>query len=128
MPRPPSEDPTEVELQILRILWSGGPSPVRVIHEQLQGQKKTNYSTTVKMLSVMLDKGLVRRDESIRPQVYRAVATRNRTQKKMLSRLTQRVFEGSTKNMVMQALSSNKASREDLEEIRRMLDQLEEPS
>lgn len=125
MARSRSDDPTEVELQILRALWANGPSPVRVIHDQLQDEKETNYSTTVKMLSVMLEKGLVRRDESVRPQIYRAAVTQGVTQKRMLSRLIDRAYEGSAKSVVMQALSSKRASREDLADIRRMLDDLE---
>jgi len=125
MARPRSDDPTEVELQILRVLWSNGPSPVRTIHDELQDQKETNYATTVKMLSVMLEKGIVRRDESVRPQVYRAAVTQGVTQKRMLSRLIDRAYEGSAKNVVMQALSTKRASREDLADIRRMLDDLE---
>ena len=126
MPRPRSDDPTEVELQILRVLWSHGPSTVRAIHDKLQDTKETNYSTTVKMLSVMLDKDLVRRDERVRPQVYRAAVTQAATQKRMLGRLISRVYDGSAKSVVMQALSSKRASREDLAEIRRLLDELEE--
>ena len=76
MARPASTRPTEVELQILRVLWELGPSPVREIHKRLEADKGTNYSTTVKMLSVMLDKGLVQRDELAQPHVYRAGISR----------------------------------------------------
>ena len=95
MPRHPSTQPTEVELQILRILWEHGPSTARGIHNQLAGERETNYSTTVKMLSVMLDKGLVKRDETVRPQVYRTVVTRDRTQERMLKDLIRKVYDGS---------------------------------
>jgi predicted transcriptional regulator len=100
MPRSPSPQPTEVEMQILRILWDLGPSPVREIHRQLEAVKGTNYSTTVKMLSVMLQKGLVKRDE--------------------------KVYNGSAMSLVLQALSSSKATREELDQVRRMLDEMEE--
>jgi predicted transcriptional regulator len=79
MRRPCSSQPTEVELQILRILWELGPSPVRVIHQRLNQAKGTNYSTTMKMLSVMLHKGLVKRDENARPHIYRPTLTREKT-------------------------------------------------
>ena len=79
MARPVSTQPTEVELQILRILWEFGPSTAREIHNQLTETKDTNYSTNVKMLSVMLDKGLVKCDQSVRPQVFRAAMTQQRT-------------------------------------------------
>ena len=105
-------------MQILRLLWELGPSPVREIHRRLEAAKGTNYSTTVKMLSVMLDKGLVRRDESARPLVYRAAASRQRTQARMLQDLICRAFDGSAKSLVLQALSSQESSADDLAEIR----------
>lgn len=125
MVKPVSTQPTEVELQILRILWELGPSPVREIHKKLEAEKGTNYSTTVKMLSVMLEKGLVKRDEEVSPHIYRATATREKTGKKMLTDLVEKVYAGSTMSLVLQALSSTKASREELDEIRKLLDQME---
>ena len=125
MTKPVTAQPTEVELQILRILWELGPSPVREIHKKLEAEKGTNYSTTVKMLSVMLDKGRVRRDEDASPHIYRAVSTREKTGKKMLSDLVEKVYAGSTMSLVLQALSSTKATREEREELRRLLDQME---
>ena len=125
MPRGPSSQLTEVELQILQILWEQGPSPVRVIHAHLSRQRDTNYSTTVKMLSVMLEKKLVKRNEQQRPHVYSAVVTRQRAQKRMLADLIDQVYEGSATSLVLQALSSKKASPEELSRIREMLDQME---
>ena len=125
MPRPASEQPTEVELQILNALWELGPATVRRIHNELSKQKETNYSTTEKMLSVMLEKDLVRRDDSVRPQIFKAAVTRQSAQKKMLKGLIHKVYEGSAKSLVMQALSTQKASAEDLAEIRVLLDKLE---
>ena len=93
MPRKPSSQPTEVELQILRILWDESPVTARRIHNRLAELRDTNYSTTVKMLSVMLDKGLVRRDESIRPQVFRPTATQKRTQQGMLKDLIHKAYD-----------------------------------
>lgn len=125
MARPASTQPTDVELRILSILWSRGPSPVRVIHQQLSAEKGTNYSTTVKMLSVMLEKGLVTRDESVRPHVYRAVRSQAATQKRMLRELIDKVYAGSSMSLVLQALSTQKASPDELAEVRRLLDELE---
>ncbi len=125
MARPPSSQPTEVELQILRILWDLGPSTAREVHNHLIEAKDTNYSTTVKMLSIMLDKRLVKRDDSVRPQVYRAATTQDRTQRRMLNELIQKVYDGSAKSLVLQAIASKKTSKEDLEEIRRLIDELE---
>jgi BlaI family penicillinase repressor len=116
--RPTSTQPTEVELQILRELWEKG-------HAQLNDAKGTNYSTTVKMLAVMLEKGLIRRDNDAKPHIYSAVLTRAKAGKRMLGALIEKVYDGSTASLVLQALAGSKASKEDLEEIRRMLDQLE---
>jgi len=125
MPRPASAQPTEVEMQMLRILWELGPSPVREIHRRLNAAKGTNYSTTVKMLAVMLQKGLVKRDEKAQPHVYRPVLTRAKTGKRLLDDLIEKVYEGSAMSLVLQALSSGKATKEELGELRRMLDQME---
>ena len=125
MPRPPASQPTEVELQILRILWEQGPSTARQIHNRLTQDRATNYSTTVKMLSVMLDKKMVKRDESVRPQVFRSATTQQRTQQRMLKDLIQKVYDGSAGSLVLQALASRKASPQELAEIRRMLNELE---
>ena len=117
--------PTEVELQILRILWELGPSPVREIHARLEAAKGTNYSTTVKMLSIMLDKGLVKRDENASPHVYRPVLSREKTGKRLLAELIEKVYDGSAMQLVLQALSSARASDKELQEVRKLLDQME---
>jgi BlaI family transcriptional regulator, penicillinase repressor len=125
MSRPTSPQPTEVEMQILRILWDLGPSPVRDIHRRLEAAKGTNYSTTVKMLAVMLQKGLVKRDEDAQPHVYRPALTRAKTGKRILDDLIEKVYDGSAMSLVLQALSSGKATKEELNEVRRVLDQME---
>jgi predicted transcriptional regulator len=112
-------------MQILRILWDLGPSPVREIHKRLQAAKGTNYSTTVKMLAVMLQKGLVKRDEKSQPHVYRPALTRAKTGKRLLDDLVEKVYDGSTMALVLQALSSGKATKEELDEIRRILGEME---
>jgi len=128
MARHASSQPTEVELQILRILWDDGPSIVRHVHDSLQEFKQTTYSTTVKMLSVMLDKGLLKRDENATPHVYRPAAPQQRTQKRMLGDLIEKVYDGSATALMLHALSSKKATPEELKEIRELLDQLEDKS
>jgi predicted transcriptional regulator len=120
-----SIQPTEVELQMLRILWELGPSPVREIHARLNADKGTNYSTTVKMLSVMLDKGLVKRDEKASPHVYRPALTREKAGKRMLSDLIEKVYDGAAMSLILQALASSAATKEELAEVRRVLDQME---
>ena len=128
MARSASSQPTEVELQILRIVWEDGPSIARHIHDSLQSTKQTTYSTTVKMLSVMLEKGLLRRDDDVRPQVYRAAAPQQRTQKKMLGELIDKVYDGSAGALMLHAISSKKATPEELAEIRRLIDEMENNS
>ena len=108
MPRTPSSVPTEVELQILRVLWDNGPKPVREIHAHLSAAKGTNYSTTVKMLAVMLEKSLVTRKESCRPHVYSAAITREKAGKRMLSDLADKVYNGSAFSLALQALGASK--------------------
>ena len=105
MARPVSSQPTEVELQILRILWSSGGSTAREVHNALADveAKETTYSTTVKMLSVMLEKGLAKRDNSLSPQVYRAAVSQMVTQRKMLGDLIDKVYDGSALSLVLHA-------------------------
>ena len=123
-----STQPTAVELEILRILWELGPCPVRAIHARLASNKGTNYSTTVKMLAVMLEKRLVTRNEQVAPHVYRAALTRNRVAKRFLSELIEKVYEGSAMSLVLQALSTGKASKEEIVEARKLLDDMETDS
>lgn len=120
-----SSQPTAVELEILRILWELGPSPVREIHSRLNAAKGTNYSTTVKMLAVMLGKGLVKRDEQATPHIYRPAITRDRAAKKFLTELIEKVYDGSAMSLVLQALASGNASKAEIDEARRLLDEME---
>ncbi|MCA9058568.1 MAG: BlaI/MecI/CopY family transcriptional regulator, partial [Planctomycetaceae bacterium] len=117
--------PTEVELQILRTLWDLGPSPVRQIHARLNAAKGTNYSTTVKMLSVMLEKGLVQRDETASPHIYRPAVTRDSAGRKLARNLVEKVYDGAAMSFVLHALRATKPSRAELDEVRRLLDQME---
>jgi BlaI family penicillinase repressor len=123
-----SAQPTAVELEILRILWDLGPCPVREIHNRLHELKGTNYSTTVKMLSVMLTKGLVRRNEDVTPHIYRAAISRGQAGKKYLKELIEKVYDGSAMSLVLQALANGRASKSDIDEARRLLDEMEAKS
>lgn len=125
MPRPAPQHPTDVELQILHILWERGPSPVRDIHAQLGAAKGTGYSTTVKMLSVMRQKGLVKRNENAQPHVYRAVLSRAAARRRMVRSLIDKLYDGSASSLVLQTLSTETATKEELAEIRKLLDEME---
>ena len=120
MARPVSTQPTEVELQILGVLWDLGPSTVRQVHDALAKQRDTGYSTTLKMMQVMLEKALVRRNDAVRPQVYRAAKSKPHTQVQMLDDLTQKVFGGSAKRLVMRMVSTGRLSPEEIAEIQRL--------
>jgi BlaI family transcriptional regulator, penicillinase repressor len=117
--------PTEAELEILTVLWDRGPSTVRDVHDTLSGSKPTGYTTVLKLLQIMAEKGLVRRDETERAHVYEARLAREQTQRQLLGYLLDRAFSGSASRLVMQALAHHKSNREELAEIRRMLDDLE---
>jgi BlaI family penicillinase repressor len=117
--------PTPGELEILRVLWECGPRSVREIQRALNKIKPTGYTTVLKLLQIMTDKGLVTRDEKQRPQIYRPRYRREHTQRQMLHDLVQRAFGGSVKALVLQALAGRKSSREELEEIEKLLDRME---
>jgi predicted transcriptional regulator len=126
MPRSPSSRPNDVELAILRVIWSREACTVREVHDALRAQRDTGYTSTLKMMQVMCEKGLLKRDDSQRPQVYRPAIPQEQTQKKIVRDLVHTVFGGSARKLVMQAVQSHKISREELKEIRNLLDQLEE--
>ncbi|HVF55554.1 MAG TPA: BlaI/MecI/CopY family transcriptional regulator [Pyrinomonadaceae bacterium] len=119
--------PTDVELSILRVLWQHGPGSVREVLAQFNESRQTEagYTTILKMLQIMADKGLVERDDSRRPQVYRARLTQEQTQRQLVSDLLDKAFGGSAKQLVMQALSAREASEEELGQVERLLDKLE---
>jgi BlaI family penicillinase repressor len=126
MPRKPSSQPNDVELAILRVLWEHGPCSVREVHESLQSSRDAGYTSTSKMMQVMVDKGLLKRDESKRPQVYRTAVPEKQTQRQILSHLIQKVFGGSARKLVLQAVESSRIRGDELSEIRELLDKLEE--
>jgi predicted transcriptional regulator len=115
--------PTDAELEILAVLWSRGPSTVRDVHEVIASRKPTQYTTVLKQLQVMADKGLVIRDEKQRSHVYAPAKPREWTQKQLAGYLLNRAFEGSARSLLLGALSSRRASKKDLEELRRLLDE-----
>lgn len=117
--------PTDAELEILTVLWSRGPSTVRDVHEVIAGRKPTQYTTVLKQLQVMADKGLVLRDETQRSHVYSAARPIEWTQRQLAGDLLNRAFDGSAGRLVLGALSARKASKRELAEVRRMLDEYE---
>src|SRR5258706_139745 len=117
--------PTKVELQILRVLWSAGPLSVRAVQGVLSESKATGYTSVLKTMQIMTDKGLVERDETRRPQIYRACYSQDRTQNQLLTDLIQRAYGGSVKALVMHAIGTRKPSPADLEAIEKLLDRFE---
>jgi predicted transcriptional regulator len=127
MPPKPTElpRPTEAELEILSVLWSRGPSTVREVHDEVSRRKPTQYTTVLKFMQIMAEKGLVRRDERARAHVYRSSRPQEWTQRQIAGDLLQRAFGGSAKSLVMGALAAQKASPGELAEIRKLLDDYE---
>ena len=121
MTRSPQK-PTASELEILRVLWGRGPSTVREVHEALS---EKGYTTVLKLLQIMTTKGTVRRNETQRTHVYEACLPAEQTKRQLAGDMLQRVFEGSASQLMMHALAGNRASRDEIEEIRRLLDEYE---
>lgn len=117
--------PTDAELEILRVLWDRGPSTVREVLDALEDERSRTYTTLLKLLQIMHEKGIVARDESGRSHVYRATQEREPTQRALLRDLADRAFAGSAGKLVVRALSSRRATAEELAEVRRLLDELE---
>jgi predicted transcriptional regulator len=113
--------PTDAELAILQVLWARGPSTVRQVHQALAASRETGQTTTLKLMQIMAEKGLVRRDESARTHIYSARLSRERTQRQLVADLANRAFGGSAAALVMQALSAQAPSAEELREIRRLI-------
>jgi len=115
--------PTDAELAILRILWERGPSTVRQVHELLARDRQAAYTTALKLLQIMTEKGLVERDERERTHVYRARLSEDQTQRQLIRDLLDRAFGGSAGKLVMQALATRRASADELREIRKIVDE-----
>lgn len=122
----PPPNPTPLELDILRILWQHGPSTVRDVYAHMSKDREMGYTTALKMLQIMTEKGLVDREEAGKAHIYRARQTEERTQRSMVGEFMDRAFGGAAQKLVMQALTSRKTSPEELAEIRQLLDKLEE--
>lgn len=118
--------PTDGELEILRVLWELGPSTVRAVHRVLEERRGTGYTTVLKLLQIMNEKGLVERDVTVRPQVYRSTRTARQTQQSLVGDLLDRLFDGTPGELVLRALSSRKTTSEERERIRELLDELED--
>ena len=119
------QKPTAAELQILQVLWDRGPSTVREVHEALQAEKPLGYTTVLKLMQIMTAKRLVRRDEAQRAHVYEAQQPAEKTKRQLASDVLHRVFDGSAKELMMHALAGHRSSRNEIEELRRLLDEHE---
>lgn len=128
MSRRAHKRPTDAELEILRAIWGLGPSTVREVFAELNTSRDTGYTTVLKLMQIMMGKGLLRRDESVRPQVYQPVRSQHQTQRQLIGDLLDRAFSGSPGNLVLQALSAKKTTAEEREQIRALLDELERES
>jgi BlaI family penicillinase repressor len=118
--------PTNSELEILRVLWERGPSTVREVYDELKRAKPVGYTTVLKFMQLMADKGLVRRNEQQRAHIYESMVPRESTQRQLVGDLLDRAFGGSAMQMVMQALSAKRATPAEIDQIRQLLDEYEE--
>ena len=118
--------PTDAELAILRVLWERGASTVRQVHEALADTRDTGYTTTLKLMQIMADKGLVTRNETARTHVYSAIAGEEQTQRQLVKDLVDRAFGGSAAQLVLRALSADGATDAELKEIRKLIDDYRE--
>ncbi len=116
--------PTESELEILQILWTRKLASVREVHEVISASRDVGYTTTLKLMQIMHEKGLVRRDDSVKTHIYQAAVSKEKTQKHLLGKMIDGLFGGSSTQLVLQALGSHKASDEELEEIQSLLNNL----
>jgi BlaI family transcriptional regulator, penicillinase repressor len=115
--------PTESELEILQVLWSEGNATVRKVHEAMAGFKDAGYTTTLKLMQIMHDKGLVGRDDSGKSHIYFALASKEKTQQQFLGKMMNTLFDGSPSQLMMQALGGHKPSKEEIEKIEQLLQQ-----
>jgi predicted transcriptional regulator len=116
--------PTESELEILQVIWEKGSASVRDVHEALSATKDVGYTTTLKLMQIMHEKGLVKRDNTFKTHIYQPAVTREKAQKQLLGKMINGLFGGSSTQLVIQALGSHKASKEELDQIQQLLDDL----
>jgi predicted transcriptional regulator len=117
--------PTESELEILQVMWSKGQCTVRDVHEELAKNKDAGYTTTLKLMQIMHDKGMVERDTTSKTHLYKALFTREQAQSNALDKILSTVFKGSTSNLVIQALGQHRASQDEIDAIKNYLDQFD---
>lgn len=117
--------PTDAELEILQVLWEKGPSSVRLVNDELAERREVGYTTTLKLLQIMFEKGLVTRNTDARSHVYEAAIERDETQRNLLGTFVDNVFSGSAMNLVMQALGTHKASKDELDKIKALIEKIE---
>jgi predicted transcriptional regulator len=125
MARKKTPGPTDRELAILGVLWDRGPSTVRQVHEGLQQEEETGYTTTLKLMQIMVEKGLLVRQDGGHRHIYKPAVSEERTQKQLVGDLLDRAFAGSAEKLVMRALSAKKVSPKELQRIRKMIDEIE---
>lgn len=117
--------PTDSELEILQILWRNGPSTVKMVNEKLNQKKDVGYTTTLKLMQIMFDKGLVRRNEEERSHIYSAALEENQIQTALIEKLLETAFSGSAAKLVMQALGNSKPSKDELDKIRELINNID---
>lgn len=117
--------PTEAELEILQVLWENGPSSVRFVNDELAEKREVGYTTTLKLMQIMFEKGLVSRNTDARSHIYEAAIERDVTQRNLLGTFVDNVFSGSAMNLVMQALGNHKASKDELDQIKALIEKME---
>lgn len=120
--------PTDAELEILHVLWAKGPSTVRQVHESLSQTRELGYTTALKLMQIMHEKGLVSRQEDARSHTYTALVSEEDTQRGLVDRFVETAFRGSASKLVMQVLGQHKASRQELDEIKNLLNKLDRDS
>jgi len=116
--------PTESELEILQVLWQRGKATVREVHEELSTTKDAGYTTTLKLMQIMNEKGLVKRDDSSKTHIYEALVSKEKTQQHIVGKLMNTLFDGSASQLMMRALGGNKPSKKEIDEIQKLIDQL----
>jgi BlaI family transcriptional regulator, penicillinase repressor len=121
-----TQKPTESELEILQVLWANKTASVRTVHEELIKTKDCGYTTTLKLMQIMFEKGLVTRDDSSKIHVYKPAISREKTQKQIVNKMISTLFAGNTTSLVLQALGEHKASDEELNQIQALLNQLKQ--
>lgn len=121
-----SAQPTESELEILQVLWQHGPSTVRFVHEQIHQRREVGYTTILKLMQIMAQKGLVVRNTEQRTHIYQAAVTEEQTQRSLLQRFVEKTFRGSATKLVLQALGNRSTTRQELDEIKAFIEKMEE--